>query len=160
MSVNVADLTSDILLADVKLVTFIKHMANVVADHRLAMWACTLHVLFLISLLALALLFAQATQNNKGSTVFSMQYHVKYTMCRRIIQKNISTGKLPSIFVAKAKKYPKCNISKTNSNIMGTTMAFLSRNGTEEWYYTTYRFVSCCCAIVLEYTYFSCSKYF
>ena len=37
-------------------------------------------------------------------------------MCQRIMQQNISAGKLPSIFVAKAKKYPKCNISKTNSN--------------------------------------------
>ena len=36
--------------------------------------------------------------------------------------------------------------------------SFLSGIGTGEWYYTTYRFVSCCCTIVFEYTYFSGSK--
>ena len=44
--VNVAILTLDKLfwLANVRSIMFIKNVANVVANHRLAMWACTLRV--------------------------------------------------------------------------------------------------------------------
>ena len=34
----------------------------------------------------------KSKDKDKGSTVFSMQYCVKYTMCQRIIQQNISTA--------------------------------------------------------------------
>ena len=109
--INLADFTSNKLFqwGDVTSARFIKCTVKVIANPR-SVGAQTFFNFYKNSSITFALYYLhRLLQKTKGSTVYSIPYFAKFTKCPMIIKQNIFAGKLQSICVAKARKYPRCN---------------------------------------------------